>query len=179
MRYYILFAILGLFSLSFVKVKRSERLSLIQIRQGQHLDKATELSVQEFFARRMRNKEHNKIAAQTCNLILETDSFIYCSYTYDTIAYGLFKVQRKELEVKFPGYRTIEGYHVSAAAEKYLVRKHSQGPKWYATDKIYRDKGITVKIRCDVSAPVWYNQDRTKAITDSLLLSKTDLSIIQ
>jgi hypothetical protein len=179
MKYYILFAVLGLFSLSFVKVKRSERLLLAQVRQGQYLDKATQLSVQGFFERRMSNKEYNKVCAQTCDLIYENDSFIYCTYTCGELAYGLFKVQRKLLEDKFPGYKAIEGYHAGNAAEKFFARDYPRGPKWYATDKTYRDNGILVKLRCDISSPVWYNQDRTKTITDSLLLSKTDLSIIQ
>ena len=80
------------------------------------LSNSNERSVDDFFQRRMRNREMEKVMGKRCEIIATDTNFVYYGYSYTmnevTKADTIFKTQIKVLTKQFSSFETIEGYHV-------------------------------------------------------------------
>lgn len=80
------------------------------------LSNSIELSVDDFFQRRMKNREYEKVMGKRCEILVFDSNFVYWGYPYtmngvrkaDTI----FKTQNQLLTKQFSSFKIIEGYHV-------------------------------------------------------------------
>lgn len=92
--------------------------------QKTELENSTEQSVNEFFQRRMRNNEFEKIAKKSCEILATDSNYVYFGYPYglanerkvDTI----FKTNIQALRSQFPAYQTVEGYQIRNKINNYL-----------------------------------------------------------
>jgi hypothetical protein len=75
-----------------------------------------ELSVEEFFQRRMNNRIKEKMVKKRCEILATDSQYVYFGYPYGIDAERkvdtLFKTSISALNDQFPSYKTIEGYHV-------------------------------------------------------------------
>lgn len=88
------------------------------------ISNSIELSVDDFFQRRMKNREYEKVMGKRCEILVFDSNFVYWGYPYtmngvrkaDTI----FKTQNQLLTKQFPSFKNIEGYHVKNKIMKSL-----------------------------------------------------------
>jgi hypothetical protein len=88
------------------------------------ISNSIELSVDDFFQRRMKNREYEKVIGKRCEILVFDSNFVYWGYPYtmngvrkaDTI----FKTQIQVLTKQFPSFKNIEGYHVKNKIMKSL-----------------------------------------------------------
>jgi len=84
------------------------------------LSNSIERSVDDFFQRRMRNRNLEKVMGKRCEIIATDTNFVYYGYPYPstmnevTKADTIFKTQIKVLTKQFSSFETIEGYHVKS-----------------------------------------------------------------
>ncbi len=90
------------------------------------LSNSVELSVNDFFQRRMRNREKEKVMGKRCEILSADTNFIYFGYPYPYTGNGvgkadtIFKTQTKVLTQQFSSFKNIEGYHVKNKIMKSL-----------------------------------------------------------
>jgi hypothetical protein len=80
------------------------------------LSNSIELSVDDFFQRRMKNREYENVMGKRCEILFFDSNFVYWGYPYiingvrkaDTI----FKTQIQVLTKQFSLFKNIEGYHI-------------------------------------------------------------------
>ncbi len=90
------------------------------------LSNSVELSVDDFFQRRMRNRENEKVIGKRCEILASDTNFVYFGYPYPYTSNGvgkadtIFKTQTKVLTQQFSSFKNIEGYHVKNKIMKSL-----------------------------------------------------------
>jgi hypothetical protein len=88
------------------------------------LSSSIELSVDNFFQRRMKNREFVKVIEKRCEILAVDTNFVYwgCPYTMNGVrkADTIFKTQNQLLTKQFPSFKNIEGYHVKNKIMKSL-----------------------------------------------------------
>jgi hypothetical protein len=104
----VFFVIITLFSCSEISVK--------EIKNGQHWEKADLSSVQQFLELRMENRI-KKIISHNTEILAKDNNYIYYGYVkgykYENLyVKQLFKVERSELELLFPGYDKLTGIEI-------------------------------------------------------------------
>ncbi len=99
------------------------------------LSNSVELSVNDFFPRRMRNREKEKVMGKRCEILSADTNFIYFGYPYPYTGNGvgkadtIFKTQTKVLTQQFSSFKNIEGYHVKNLINKELGDGLAAPPK--------------------------------------------------
>ncbi|HMV42602.1 MAG TPA: hypothetical protein PK079_24345 [Leptospiraceae bacterium] len=84
------------------------------IRKGNHLEKAQETSVEEFFERRMKNRT-KKVIGANWEIFFESEDFVYYGYPLvsffreGTFVDEFFKVNRTKLQNDFPAFHEFDG----------------------------------------------------------------------
>ncbi|HMZ67183.1 MAG TPA: hypothetical protein PK079_20855 [Leptospiraceae bacterium] len=91
-------------------------ISIREIKEGKHLDKAKSSTVDHFLQLRMKNSI-KKIIAHNTEIILERPDFIYYGFVkggnWDNLyVEELFKVSHPELQKFFPGFRNLTGVEI-------------------------------------------------------------------
>jgi len=108
-----------------------KKIRVQEIKQGQHLEKATEQSVEEFFAKRMKNRI-KKVLGYNWELLWQTDEWVYFGYpkghkSAKQYVEMLYKVNQEQLIQAFPGFRRITGQEVGKAVWKAIHPRYSLG----------------------------------------------------
>lgn len=84
------------------------------IRKGEYLDRAKESTVDDFFARRMKNKI-KKVMGANWEIFFESEEFVYYGYPLisffreGTFVDEFFKVDKNLLQLDFPSYKKFDG----------------------------------------------------------------------
>ena len=125
MRYTILLLTLCLFTLqSYANGKLTKRYTIQQLQELTAVqDDAILMDYNDFFQRRMQNYRYYKMDGRACEILFETDNYVYYGYPFHTpdkqmemrktkgkITY--YKVDKKELQKHFPVYKTVQGYQL-------------------------------------------------------------------
>lgn len=81
-----------------------------------NLSNSIEISVDDFFQRRMKNREFELVMGKKCEIIATDNNFVYFGYPYTINGVrktdSIFKTQIQVLTTQFSSFKIIEGYHV-------------------------------------------------------------------
>ncbi len=105
-----------------------KKIRVTSVKQGQHLDQAVAQSVDDFFAKRMKNRI-KKILGYNWEILWRTEEWIYFGYPKGgsrekQYVETLYKVNQAQLKNDFPGFETITGQQVRIAASKAVRDSH-------------------------------------------------------
>ena len=88
------------------------------------LSNSIELSVDDFFHGRMKNREFEKVMEKRCEILAVDTNFVYWGYPYTVNGVSktdtIFKTQIQVLTKQFSSFKNIEGYHVKNKIMKSL-----------------------------------------------------------
>jgi hypothetical protein len=177
MKYFILLLLIGFLGFA-GSGNRIKYFPINEIKTGQHLVNAEHKTFREFVEWRMYVTDKGWTP---CDILLVTDSFIYYGYVVNTKAGVFSKVSTSEVRSQFLLSLTVDGDSVYSVARRFFPQEQQPSIRggWYLDRPIvYKENGLQVKFLRRISAPVWYNGNREKILSDSILLSKTDLSVI-
>ena len=171
MKYFTLFAVFGVLCLAGSKDKS---IRVDEVKSGRQLDNAKEATFEFFFENRTPSIDLRSGAAAS-DILLETDSFIYFGYVSHDVVFKFHKVQTEEVLTKFPLYKNVTSDSIRRIAATFFWRKYppSTWSSSYIEKAIYRPNNILVRFSYKP------NGKKTKLLKDSILLNKTDLSIIK
>ena len=128
------------------------------------LSNSIERSVDDFFQRRMRNRNLEKVMGKRCEIIATDTNFVYYGYPYPptmnevTKADTIFKTQIKVLTKQFSSFETIEGYHVKSKIIQSLRPYFDSSVNYTVKSTSYSDEfrlepdKISVSMKTDSSA---------------------------
>lgn len=168
--------------LSFLFLIQCSGLKVKDIKEGKYLQQAIEISVEDFFQKRMQNSI-KKIIGHNWDILLETKDYVYIGYTkgssYDDLyVEKLYKTLKNPLLEKFPSYSRYQGYQIKNVAYRAINNnlKHERtliqtwDSKFYLKeDSIYGDI-------------IWlYSVDGSPDVIEKydVYLNKNDLSVIR
>ncbi|OJJ15571.1 hypothetical protein BKI52_37435 [marine bacterium AO1-C] len=108
-----------------------KKIRVLEIKQGQHLEKAEEQSVEAFFAKRMKNRI-KKVIGYNWEILWQTDEWIYFGFPkghqrLKQYVEQFFKVNHPQLRQDFPGYATITGQEMGKAVWKAVHPRYPLG----------------------------------------------------
>jgi len=108
-----------------------KKIKVLEIKQGQHLEKAEEQSVEEFFAKRMENRI-KKVLGYNWEILWHTDEWVYFGYPKahqrpKQYVETLYKVSHPGLRQAFPGFEHVQGQEVRKAVWKTITSRYSLG----------------------------------------------------
>jgi len=131
------------------------------ILQGKNLEKAQEISVNDFFNKRMQNKIR-KINVGNWDVLFQNDDFVYIGkprlkniFSEKRIIDTLFKVYNNHLISQLPQYKSIEGYiirqKIYSSIQNYKIQ-NSENKDFYVSEKYVSElKSGTIEIQISVS----------------------------
>jgi len=98
------------------------------VRRGEYLDNAKEITVEDFFEKRMKNRI-KKVQGANWEILFESGDFIYFGYPLiklfreGTFLEEFFKVDRFKLEADFPSYKKFDGINMKSRCFELLGEK--------------------------------------------------------
>ncbi len=99
------------------------------IRKGEHLERAIETPVEDFFVKRMKNKI-KKTNFGNWDILFKDDSYVYFGFPLlrffgeSPIVEILYKTDKLKLEEKFPMYQKFDGIEKNNLCRKALVKEN-------------------------------------------------------
>ena len=100
-------------------------IALQDAEKGMFLDRASRVSVNTFFDRRMESELESQLS-KDWHIVNEDENFVYFGQLMKknsfTMINPFYKVNRVDLDTIFPGYRSIEGKHIKAKVFQSFVK---------------------------------------------------------
>jgi hypothetical protein len=99
------------------------------IRKGEHLERAVEIPVEDFFLKRMKNKI-KKTNFGNWDILFKDENYVYFGFTLlrffgeSPIVEILYKTEKLKLEEKFPMYQKFDGIEKNNLCREALVKEN-------------------------------------------------------
>lgn len=106
------------------------KMTAVSIRKGEHLEKAVEIPVEDFFLKRMKNTI-KKTNFGNWDILFDDGNFVYFGFTLlrffgeSPIVEVIYKTNKLRLEEKFPMYQKFDGIERNNLCREGLMKENS------------------------------------------------------
>ena len=133
---------------------KSNKLDVDKISEGQYLDRAKEIEVEDFFAKRMNNKVRKALVGNWL-ILIESEGFTYIGrprfkslFSNKRITEQLLKVNTAQLNQRFPSYHQTQGNDVRLQVHQLLYQELNSPIAWLTWKATLQPNYLSITANC-------------------------------